>query len=64
MTEELILFIENKLNEHELMLSDLFAKIDEQDGYEKDDEAMQDYHEGAVEALSIVLHKAKELYNV
>ena len=63
--EELILFIENKYNEHEQELSDIFAKVDSQDGqFDNDDASMQDYHEGAVEALGIILNKAKELYNV
>ena len=62
--EGLILFIENKLNEHEQELSDIFAKVDSQNGqFDKDDSSMQDYHEGAIEALAIVLDKAKDMYN-
>jgi arabinogalactan endo-1,4-beta-galactosidase len=62
--ENLIMFIQNKLNEHEQDLSDIFAKVDRQNGqFDNDDSSMQDYHEGAVEALSIVLDKAKDMYN-
>ena len=62
--ENLIMFIQNKLNEHEQDLSDVFAKVDSQNGqFDNDDSSMQDYHEGAVEALSIVLDKAKDMYN-
>lgn len=62
--ERLIAFIENKLNEHEQALSDIFAKVDSQDGqFDNDDSSMQDYHEGAVESLSIVLDKAKDMFN-
>lgn len=61
--ERLIAFIENKHNEHEQALTDIFAKVDNQNGqFDNDDASMQDYHEGAVEALGIVLFKAKEMY--
>lgn len=61
--ENLISFIENKYNEHEQALSEIFARVDNREGiYDNEDTTMQDYHEGAVEALSIVLHKAKEMY--
>ena len=61
--ERLIAFIENKYNEHEQALTDIFAKVDSQNGqFDNDDSSMQDYHEGAVEALGIVLFKAKEMY--
>lgn len=61
--EQLIRFIEDKFNEHEQALSDIFAKVDSQNGqFDSDDSSMQDYHEGATEALGVVLHKAKEMF--
>lgn len=63
MIEQLIIFIENKYNEHEQALSDIHAKYEGGDMFDNDDSAMLDYHEGAVEALGIVHHYAKELYS-
>lgn len=60
-TEDLLLFIENKLNEHEQALTDIWNAAGE-DILDNDSSSMVDYHEGAVEALSIILFKGKEMY--
>jgi hypothetical protein len=60
--EKLIAFIENKLNENEQALSDIHAKYESGGTYDKEDTTMSDYYEGAVEALGIVLDKAKEMF--
>lgn len=61
--EELLMFIQTKIDEHEYQLTELHAQYEGGDLYSNDDSVMIDYHEGAVEALSIILNKAKELYN-
>jgi hypothetical protein len=60
--EELISLIEIKYNEHEHALTDLNEKYADGSMFDNDDSSMIDYHEGATEALYIILHQAKEIY--
>lgn len=60
--EELLMFIQTKLDEHEYELSELHAKYEGGDFYSNDDSTMMDYHEGAIEALSVVLGKGQEIF--
>jgi hypothetical protein len=62
--EEFLLFIENKLNEHEQALTDISDKVDKQGGqFDNDDSSLSDYHEGAIEALAIVLFRGRGMFN-
>lgn len=62
--EMILELIENKYNEHESMLSVYYEKYPEPGVMmDNDDTAMIDYHEGAIEALGVVLNQAKEIYN-
>ena len=60
--EELLMFIQTKMDEHDYELSELHSKYQDGDFYSNDDSAMMDYHQGAVEALSIILNKGQELF--
>lgn len=60
--ESLITFIQIKHDEHEYALSELVHKHESGELYSDEDAGMMDYHEGAVEALSVVLNKAKEMF--
>ncbi len=64
LVERIIMFIQTKYDEHEHELSEILNQVDnEQDGHYTLEQAnMQDYHEGAVEALGVVLHKVKDMY--
>ena len=62
--EDLLLFIQSKIEEHEEELTQLHLKYQDGDFYSKDDSAMMDYHEGAIEALSVIQFRGQELLNV
>lgn len=62
--EPLIRFIEDKYNEHEQSLTDLWNRYPDGEMMDNDDTTMMDYHEGAVETLAIVLAKIKEAYGI
>ena len=62
--ETLLELIENKYNEHEQALTDIYSQYKDSELYSTEDTSMIDYHEGAVEALSIILYKAKEIYGL
>lgn len=57
------MFIQTKLDEHEYELSELHAKYEDGDLFSSEDSAMMDYHEGAIEALSIIKIKGEEFFN-
>lgn len=59
--EKLLEFIQMKHDEHESELSRIWNS--DVDMFNNDQSSMMDYHEGAVEALGIVLAKGKELFN-
>lgn len=61
--EELLMFIQTKLDEHDYELSELYSKYQDGDLYSSEDAAMMDYHQGAIEALSIIQNKGQELFN-
>lgn len=60
--EELLMFIQTKMDEHDYELSELHAKYEDGDLFSSDDSAMMDYHQGAIEALSIIQNKGQELF--
>lgn len=62
--EELLMFIQTKIDEHEYQLTELHSKYEGGDLYSNDDSVMIDYHEGAVEALSVVYNYGTGLLNV
>lgn len=62
--EELLMFIQAKIDEHEYQLTELHAQYEGGDLYSNDDSAMIDYHEGAIEALSVVHNYGIGLPNV
>lgn len=61
--EEVLSLISTKLDENEYALSELFHKHENGQLYSNEDAGMMDYHEGAVEALSIIKYQAQELFN-
>lgn len=61
--EELINLIQTKWDEHEQALTDINQRYEAGEMFDNEDTAMLDYHEGAVEALSLIHHYATELYN-
>ena len=58
--EQMLELITNKLNEHQEYLSNIWDE--ERDVIDGSDLEMLNYHEGAVEVLSIIQHKAQELF--
>lgn len=58
--EEVLELITNKLNEHQEYLQNIWDE--ERDVIDGSDLEMLNYHEGAVEVLSIVQHQAQELF--
>lgn len=60
--EELINLIKIKWDEHEQALTDINQMYEDGEMFANDDTSMLDYHEGAVEALSLIHHYATELY--
>lgn len=61
--EELLMFIQTKIDEHDYELSELHAKYEDGDLFSSEDTAMMDYHEGAIESMSVILEKGRELFN-
>jgi hypothetical protein len=59
--EEVLELITNKLNEHDQALLDIWNE--DRDVIDREAASMADYHEGAVEALSIIKYQAQELFN-
>ena len=55
--EKVLSLISTKLDENEYALSELFHK-------HENGELYSNYHEGAVEALSIIKHQAEELFKL
>lgn len=62
--EKVLSLISTKLDENEYALSELFHKHENGELYSNEDAGMMDYHEGAVEALSIIKHQAEELFKL
>lgn len=58
--EQVLELITNKLNEHQEYLQNIWDE--ERDVIDGSDLEMLNYHEGAVEVLSIVQHQAQELF--
>ena len=58
--EQVLELVTNKLNEHQEYLSNIWDE--ERDVIDGSDLEMLNYHEGAVEVLSIVQHQAQEIY--
>ena len=59
--EELINLIQIKWDEHQQALTDIWD--DNHVVIDREQASMVDYHEGAVEVLSLIHHYATELYN-
>lgn len=58
--EELINLIQTKWDEHQQALTDIWDEST--DVIDREHASMVDYHEGAVESLSLIHHYATELY--